>query len=330
MRSSSELIDSINRLTQALYQINSVDLMLNVLKAEITALFGFNLIWLYEFADNQSTQIKLISIKGKRQQQIAADYPVIDIKQDKMLENIFKNKTPVYIEDARTDSSTNKEIIRSWGNRTIINCQLYVRDKSLGVFGTGSFFDEGVKPLTQEEITYFNVISNALAMALDRVNHKAIAMQDPLTGLDNKRALQINADAILELAQRNQQNAAVIFIDINNFKPANDTYGHAFGDEVLKYFANSLHQTLRRSDIKARYGGDEFVIILPNIEDESSIKKVIDDIKMHCTDIQIGNIHYQLHFSAGWSVYPYDGVTIQQLIERADHRMYTQKGDDSN
>ncbi|WP_016953901.1 GGDEF domain-containing protein [Catenovulum agarivorans] len=325
MRTSSELIDSINRLTQALYQINSIDLMLNLLKAEITTLFGFNLIWLYEFADNQSTQIKLISVKGKRQQAISADYPVIDIKQDKMLEKIFQSKSPVYIEDARIDDTTNKEIIKTWGNRTIINCQLYVRDKSLGVFGTGSFFDEGVKPLTQEEITYFNVISNALAMALDRINHKVISMQDPLTGLDNKRALNINAEAILELAQRNEQNAAVIFIDLNNFKPANDTYGHAFGDEVLKFFANSLNKTLRRSDIKARYGGDEFVIVLPNIRDESSIKKVIDDIKMHCTDVKIGDIQYQLSFSAGWSIFPFDGTSIQDLIEQADQRMYIQK-----
>lgn len=325
MRTSAELIDSINRLTQALYQINSIDLMLNLLKAEIKTLFGFNLIWLYEFADNKNAQIKLISVKGPRQHQIAANYPVIDIKQDKMLENIFKNKAPVYIEDARLDSTTNKQMIASWGNRTIINCQLYVRDKSLGVFGTGSFFDEGVKPLSQEDITYFNVISNALAIALDRINHKAISMQDPLTGLDNKRALKINADAIIELAQRNKQNAAVIFIDLNNFKPANDTYGHSFGDEVLKHFAKGLNETLRRSDIKARYGGDEFVIILPNIDDESSIKKVVDDIKTHCTDIKVGDIHYQLGFSAGWSIYPYDGTNIRELIEQADHRMYTQK-----
>ncbi|MCU4677257.1 GGDEF domain-containing protein [Catenovulum sp. 2E275] len=325
MKTSPDLIDSINRLTKALYQLNSIDLMLSLLKTEINSVFGFNLIWLYQFVDNQKNQLKLISVKGNRQQLIKNNYDFIDIRQDKMLENILKNHSPVYIEDARLDSSTNKEIIQVWGNRTLINCQLFIHDKSIGIFGTGSFLDEGVKPLNPQQITYFNAITNALAIALDRLKYKTISMQDPLTNLDNKRALKIHADTILSLAQRNQHKVAVIFIDLDNFKPANDTFGHNFGDQVLKHFANRLTRVLRYSDIKIRYGGDEFVVILPEINDESSIKTVIDNIDTHCTDIRIGNIHYQLSFSAGWSVYPYDGQNIYDLIEQADHRMYNLK-----
>lgn len=325
MSNASELLNSINRLTDKLYQINSVELMLSLLHAELKLMFGYNLVWLYEFLNNRKSQIRLISVKGERQQHIEQTYPVIDIREDQMFTNIFSSSKPVYLEDARIDNTPNQKMVEAWGNRTLINSQLFIHDKSLGAFGTGSFNDEGVKPLTKDEIAYFGTISNVLAIALDRINYKSMSMQDPLTGLDNKRSLKINADSILALAKRNHQKAGVIFIDLDNFKPVNDTYAHHFGDQILKLFADGLSRILRRSDIKARYGGDEFVLILPSITDDSSIKKVIGEINTYCTNLSVDEIHYQLRFSAGWAVYPYDGETIIELIEHADSRMYSDK-----
>ncbi|GEM_PF-1592014 len=322
---ASDLIKSISRLTKSLYYTENIDQMLDLLHAEIKQQFGFNLIWLYEFVDNQQAKIKLMGVKGAMKHKIEQNYPVIHAQNDQMIENIFEQNMPVYIEDARVDPTTDKRMVKAWGNRTLINCQLFIKGKSIGTLGTGSFYDEGVKPMSSQDIAYFESLANALSIALDRINYKTISMLDPLTGLDNKRALEINANTLLRLAKRNKQKAAVIFIDLDNFKPANDQYGHAFGDNVLKLFAAGLKKILRASDIKARYGGDEFVLILPSIKDESSVKKVIDNISAHCTKITMGEISYQVQFSAGWSVYPYDGQNIHELITQADYRMYSDK-----
>ena len=238
MNNSSSLLNSLSGLTKGLYRVETVDSMMAFLQGEIEKQFGFDLVWLYAFHNNEKSALKLISVVGKDQTKIEKEYPAIDIIHDQMLANVFSNENAIYIEDARIDPTTNKEIVNELGNRTIINCQLFIGGESLGAFGTGSFSEQGVRSFSSDEIAYFEAISSAVSITLDRINHRQLSYTDPLTKFENKRGLKNSSEILLSLAKRNNTNLAIIYIDLNNFKQLNDNLGHAFGDAALKSFAS--------------------------------------------------------------------------------------------
>jgi len=123
----------------------------------------------------------------------------------------------------------------------------------------------------------------------------------------------------------------VMFLDLDRFKPVNDTYGHHMGDLLLKAIANRLRAALRRTDIVARLGGDEFTVIVKNLgdTDQSSLlaEKIIASLsrpfRLERHDIQIG-------VSVGVTLFPADGTKAELLLERADRAMYSAKAAGGN
>ncbi|MEW6982532.1 GGDEF domain-containing protein [Colwelliaceae bacterium 6471] len=304
--------------------------MMTYLQAEMELLFGFSSTWLYAFQGNSKKTSQLISVVGKNQKEIERQYPSIDITNDKMMEEIFKSDVPVYVEDARIDPHTDKQIVSALDYRTLINCQLFLHGKSLGLIGAGSFSTEGVQAMSSDERAYFSALANIVSITLDRISYREKSLLDPLTGLDNKRGLEVNAETLLTLAQRNNQNVAIVFIDINNFKPINDQFGHDVGDSALIAFSQCLKSILRRSDLVARVGGDEFVLLLSDVKDEESIRKLIDQIDVKCSPIKSDENSLDMSFSAGYSVFPKDGTNLDKLINLADKRMYQVKSISKN
>lgn len=153
-----------------------------------------------------------------------------------------------------------------------------------------------------------------------------LAFLDPLTGLKNKRYMETLFDHALLLATRPHQVVAVFYIDLDNFKPINDSAGHAVGDQVLKEVAARLQSNTRSTDICARVGGDEFIVIgtqLENPEQAYEIaKKLLDQLT---AAIPAGGASYALGASIGISLYPIHGTKLAELIERADSAMYQVK-----
>ncbi len=157
------------------------------------------------------------------------------------------------------------------------------------------------------------------------------ATHDDLTKLPNRKLLYEEADHILAQAKRNRSKVAILFIDLDNFKVINDELGHEIGDEVLKQVSLVMTDLLRKSDVIARVGGDEFIVILPeikSIEDSQLIaKKLIKSIEQAIAtllaDIQTINVYFGA--SIGISVYPDDAGDIEQLISVADKSMYKVK-----
>jgi diguanylate cyclase (GGDEF)-like protein/PAS domain S-box-containing protein len=152
-----------------------------------------------------------------------------------------------------------------------------------------------------------------------------IAKYDTLTGISNRLHLNELMDKLISASKRYKQEFAFLFLDLDHFKEINDTYGHDIGDQLLQKVANTLKKHIRREDIFARIGGDEFIIVFSNIKKETlqiSLKKIINI--MHQTwDIQ----GYKLKISAsiGVSLYPKDAQNTQELMKYADIAMYKAK-----
>lgn len=158
-----------------------------------------------------------------------------------------------------------------------------------------------------------------------------VARQDPLTGLGNRMMLENELDAAVERARRAGSGVAVLLIDLDGFKPVNDTYGHALGDVVLKEVAERLKASVRKSDSVVRIGGDEFVVVVEGLQ-------VLDDAaviteKLLCLLAQPflqSGISLSIGASIGMSRFPEDGDTLRDLLHKADMFMYAAKAAGGN
>jgi diguanylate cyclase (GGDEF)-like protein/PAS domain S-box-containing protein len=152
------------------------------------------------------------------------------------------------------------------------------------------------------------------------------AYHDPLTGLPNRRLFEDRLAVALSQAQRNEEWVAVLFLDLDNFKPINDTYGHEAGDQLLRQVAQRMRNCIRSCDTVARLGGDEFVIILPGTNTRQEIETIATRILVASRDpIVIDQDEIVITMSIGISIYPKDGTDITSLMRNADVAMFMSK-----
>ncbi len=153
------------------------------------------------------------------------------------------------------------------------------------------------------------------------------ALTDPLTGLHNRRFLFEVGPGVLELARRQDMPLCVALLDLDHFKLLNDTFGHEAGDRVLQRFALLMQNTLRGSDLICRHGGEEFVVVLPDLSAEDA-QSVLHRLLEAAQDLppEPGKRRLPMtSFSAGVANFPHHGSTIEQLLLRADKALYAAK-----
>ena len=167
-------------------------------------------------------------------------------------------------------------------------------------------------------------MTGELQISNDR--YQFLATHDALTQLANRVLFQSRLDITLAEAARYQRRFALIYIDLDKFKPVNDLHGHEVGDALLKAVALRLMGLLRESDLLARRGGDEFVILLPSIGDAQAVQPVAHKI---CSELskpfELDGVFVEIGASLGIVTYPVDGDNAEQLIVEADRRMYQAK-----
>lgn len=177
----------------------------------------------------------------------------------------------------------------------------------------------------QQQLNEFENESQQLDEELTRV-HK-LSLTDELTQLPNRRALMQRLDDEVARVQRYGSPLALAIIDLDEFKPINDTFGHNAGDLVLRYFAETALAVLRHHDTVARYGGEEFAVLMPNTELDGALcalKKIQNEVGGSLCRVDDG-IEIQVPtFSAGVALYN-PGETTEELIKRADTAMYRAK-----
>ncbi len=179
----------------------------------------------------------------------------------------------------------------------------------------------------------FSNISHYVFILFDITESKArekklkhLANHDKLTGLSNREHLEYKFHEAINKAIDNNNHVALLFFDLDQFKPINDTYGHDTGDELLKIVAGRLNRHIRQSDTVARIGGDEFIILLEPLNNRKRAEEiVIKTLKELSMPIMINGHEIKVTASVGLSLYPDDGSDMKTLMEHADREMYHNK-----
>lgn len=153
-----------------------------------------------------------------------------------------------------------------------------------------------------------------------------LAMHDGLTALPNRSFFLERLEHALALAGPRRQSLAVLFLDLDEFKPINDTHGHATGDELLRIVAARLNQAVRAEDMVSRLGGDEFACLLGGLPNRGQLShlagKLIDAVSAPLT---IGHLKFSIRPSVGIAMCPANGTTAEALLKNADAAMYQAK-----
>ena len=158
-----------------------------------------------------------------------------------------------------------------------------------------------------------------------------MALHDALTGLPNRVLLEDRFKVALRLARRSGHCAAVCFLDLDNFKAINDSLGHKAGDALLVAFAETLRGALRAGDTLARWGGDEFVLLLPDMESLDAVRDVTAKVsEMVQVPLHIEGNEIRVTFSMGATVFPADGDDMELLFSQADRAMFYAKAQGRN
>jgi len=152
------------------------------------------------------------------------------------------------------------------------------------------------------------------------------ATHDALTGLPNRTLLLDRLTQAIHWAGRHRLCVAVLFLDLNDFKDINDTCGHEVGNLLLHDLGQRLQQTVRAEDTIARYGGDEFVLVVPELRVPEDVMRVKEQVRRALDEsFLVGNTRIRLRASVGIATYPNDGEDAQTLLKAADSMMYENK-----
>jgi diguanylate cyclase (GGDEF)-like protein len=172
-------------------------------------------------------------------------------------------------------------------------------------------------------------VADIFSSAIQNANYvqrvKQLAYLDGLTGIFNRRYFETRITEEIERARRFGTELAVIMVDVDKFKSLNDTFGHLLGDEVLRQVSSLLSRQIRKIDVVCRYGGEEFVILLPQTAPEQALH-VADKLRRAVEEWQFPGVPRALTVSGGVAVFPKHGDSRDELVKAADAALYQAKG----
>jgi diguanylate cyclase (GGDEF)-like protein len=214
------------------------------------------------------------------------------------------------------------------GLRSYALFPLSARGRTIGVLALGAAREGG---FDEESLARLHPLAAAVAVALDNVRlfqkTRELSITDEVTPLHNFRYFHQALDRELKLVNRYGGALSLLFVDLDRFKPINDQYGHLRGSRTLREVGFLIRAAVRETDIPARYGGDEFVVILPQTDGPSAkvlAEKLRRLVEGH-TFLQEEGINARLGVSLGVATYPAEAATKEALVRLADKRMYEDK-----
>lgn len=162
---------------------------------------------------------------------------------------------------------------------------------------------------------------DALRASEEKLRHEA--EHDPLTRLANRTLFFLKVKEAIELARDGGQEIAILYLDMDQFKPVNDTYGHGVGDQLLQIVAQRLTASVRQNDTVARLGGDEFAILLTDLKPGDDCVHIQESVQRRLANpVSLSGHLLQPRGSLGMAIYPRDGVDAETLLAVADHAMF--------
>ena len=243
---------------------------------------------------------------------------------------LFDNKIvylPV-IDQLPPEAEDERQILESLGLQSMVLIPIRSKDCVIGFIefdriGKDAFW-------RTEDFETLRVLSNILADAIAKVDNEKemndLAYYDTLTNLPNRVLFNNRLEQAIELARRSGNGLGVIFLDLDGFKEVNDTMGHDWGDYLLNSIGKRLAACIRKYDTVARFGGDEFLIMVPELarksDQEDVAKKIMGIFKQ---PVIIGEQEFHMNASCGVAVFPDDGDSVKSLTKSADIAMYEAK-----
>nr|WP_261794578.1 EAL domain-containing protein [Comamonas testosteroni] len=238
---------------------------------------------------------------------------------------------PVQVDDIATDPlwEDYKQLVLPLGYQACWSTP--IRNSQGKPIGTFAFYYRAARKEASLDFhqQLVDACTHLCSLALEREHARArirqLAFYDSLTGLPNRSLLLAKADQAIATASRNEQQLAVLFMDLDRFKQVNDSLGHMAGDELLRIVASRLQQVLGSSDIAGRLSGDEFVAVLTQCDGEQ-VASVIERLQdLVTTPLIVANTSLTISASIGISMFPADGRDMETLLQRADMAMYQAK-----
>ena len=188
-----------------------------------------------------------------------------------------------------------------------------------------------VKDISGKIINYVALFSDITKIKNSNEKIEYLAHHDPLTNLPNRLLLKARLNKSIDKCNELKQRLAIFFIDIDNFKLINDTYGHSIGDKIINLVAQRLQRNIRKNDTISRIGGDEFIIVIEDVLEQKNIEKIASKIMDDFKDpLKLEEYLFETTISMGISIFPNNGLDAEELIKQADTAMYSAKNSGRN
>ncbi|HHL40310.1 MAG TPA: GGDEF domain-containing protein [Deltaproteobacteria bacterium] len=246
---------------------------------------------------------------------------------------VKSGKTFMTTDIRRCKECVNIELAKLEGIRAVLSVPLKSRDASIGCI---TVYRKSTEPFSDSDILLLNIFATQSVEAVEKTklihDLKRQATIDHLTGIYNRGVILRRLTEEIRRASRHGRLLSVIFIDLDYFKEFNDRNGHLLGDKLLVDFSALLGRHLRKNDILGRYGGEEFLLVTPEIGKDGALKlseKLLAIVNSH--EFLAGDgPAADVGFSAGIASYPEDGEDAETLVSKADKAMYRAKEEGRN
>lgn len=239
-------------------------------------------------------------------------------------------QNPRIFRSGKTPNATYEELWQTITSGQSWEGELMNQRKDKGLY----WVQAGISPVTNDdgEVTHFLAIEEDISLRKAQEHQiKFQANYDSLTELPNRFLAMDRMSQAINTSIRNDQTVVVMFIDLDNFKQINDSLGHDTGDHLITLAASRIRETVRQTDTVARYGGDEFLVILSDLESPDDASRVAEKIlSMLANPYHIGDRELSLTASIGMSLFPDDGQDPYELLRHADSAMFGAKDEGGN
>ena len=243
---------------------------------------------------------------------------------------VARNGESLIVPDVYSDPRFSKRIdeMTKWKTRSIICVPLQSKHRVLGVI---QLINCAMESFGEQEMFFLHALCDYAAIAIDNARAvekiQELTITDDCTGLYNARHLYKTLEAEVYRSARFGYEFSVIFMDLDHFKMVNDTYGHLVGSKLLQEIGFKVKSQLRLIDYAFRYGGDEFVILLPQTEKNSAlvVAKRLQDMMRRTHFLADEALNLNVRCSMGLATYPEDAKSSHEIIRQADEMMYMVK-----
>ena len=243
---------------------------------------------------------------------------------------VAKHGEPLLVPDVYTDPRFTKRVdeMTKWKTRSIICIPLKAKQRVLGVI---QLINVAMENFGEYEMFFLQSLCDYAAIAIDNARAveriQELTITDDCTGLYNARHLYKTLEAEVYRSARFSYEFTVLFIDLDHFKQVNDTYGHLIGSKLLNEVGYAVKANLRLIDSAFRYGGDEFVVLLPQTGKEPAllVARRLRDVFRQSAFLKDENLNINVRCSMGLATYPHDAKSAHEIIRQADEMMYMVK-----